>query len=270
MIDSKDIEKYLNKGGFAFEFECINQFKKMGFDIQPSLHYFDDKMNQYREVDFIAFKNVFFEKDNFTFNISLVVECKSHIAPLIATSNESPLKKNLITSNILSSNNFGNIKKKISKNGGHSSFTFGLMDDEIITQNIIEYSNKDSKDRVFSAMMQCLNASLYLKNKSNESDKRFCNIYIPVVIFDNELFVVTHNNNQLEVNKSNFFKASKFYAFDDHPYNILHVVSKGGMEEYCALVMDEIVEFTKEYSEDIREIIKNNPNNTGKGKYHIG
>ncbi|MDD2982174.1 MAG: hypothetical protein PHQ74_02190 [Crocinitomicaceae bacterium] len=267
MIDSTDIEKYLAKGGFAFEFECINQFKKMGFGIQPSLHYYDDKMNQYREVDFIAYKNVYFKEDNFSFNISLVVECKAHIAPLIATSNESPLKKDLIISNILSSLNFGNIKKKISENGGHSSFTFGLMDNEIITQSIIEFSNKDSKDRVFSAMMQSLNASLYLKNKSNESDNRFCNIYIPIVIFDNELFVVSHDNTQLVVNKSSFFKASKFYAFDDHPYNIFHVVSKGGIEEYCELVMNEIVQFTEDYDEDIREIIKNNPNNTGKGKY---
>jgi hypothetical protein len=58
------------------------------------------------------------------------------------------LKKDHITSNILSSKNIGNIKKRISKNGEHSSFTFGLMDNEIIPQNIVEYTNKDSKDRV--------------------------------------------------------------------------------------------------------------------------
>ena len=85
-MDKSKIEEYLKKGGFLFEFECIKTFEKNGFEVQPSLHYLDERSDQFREVDFIAYKTVYFKEENFSFNISLVVECKSHMSPLIATS----------------------------------------------------------------------------------------------------------------------------------------------------------------------------------------
>jgi len=271
MIGKDKIEDFLKKGGFLFELECIKTFENNGFEIQPALHYAEEESNLFREVDFIAYKNVYFKNENFSFNVSLVVECKSHMSPIIGTSTNSLLQKKYVASNLIGSKNTANLRKKIELSGGLDSFVFGLEKDEIIAQNIIEYSTNDkkTKDRVFESMMQSKKACDYLKKSSDSSDARFANIYIPVVIFDNQIFLASKNDTELEIEETTRIKASKFYAFSDQPYNVFHIISNSGLDDYCKVAGKEIDDFLKSHDKDIKEIIKTNPVNSGKGKYSI-
>lgn len=119
-------------------------------------------------------------------------------------------------------------------------------------------------------MMQSLNASLYLRDSSNKSDRRFGNIYIPVIIFENSLFSINRENSDINVEQINHLKASKFYAFDEmNPLKIFHIVSNKNIFEYAQKVFIEISDFYETYKLDINKIAKENPNSTGKGQYHM-
>jgi hypothetical protein len=272
MIEKEDIEKYLKKGGFLFELECIQKFESVGFMIEPGLHYFDNNTQQYREVDFIAYQSFYDSTNNFTFNINMVVECKAHIPPILAVSSKSRLENKHITHNLISSKNANRLLRNIDKLTGSELFTFGLTPDEATYQNVLAYSSKESekKDRVFEAMMQSLNASTFLRDESNKSDRRFSNIYIPVVIFDNNLFSIKQGKSVIETYEVDYLKASKFYAFNPlNPYVIFHIVSGKKLNNYCQTVFNDINKFLEWNRSSIDYIIKNNPNNSGRGQYDI-
>lgn len=272
MIDKEEIEKYLKKGGLLFELECMQEFENVGFRVEAGLHYFDENSQQYREVDFIAHQTYYDSKNDFSFNVSLVVECKAHTSPILAISSKSRLENKHIAYNLISSKNTGSLLQKIDKLGGSDLFTFGLTPNESIHQSVIAYSNKESdkKDRVFEAMMQSLKASTFLRDESNKSDRRFSNIYIPVVIFDNSLFSISKQESALTTIEVDFLKASKFYAFNQlNPYVIFHIVSSKNLNAYCAKVFNDINKFIEWNKSSINHIIKNNPNNSGRGQYDI-
>lgn len=270
MIEKDKILEHLQKGGYLFELECMKKFNKAGFDVEAALHYFDEKTERHREVDFIAYRNFFDEKNAFSFNVSLVVECKAHISPILAISADSQIDGVLNTANILSSKNLNCLLKKIVENND-DSFTFGPRNIEPIHQSILEFSSKNTgKDRVFESMMQSLNASLYLRDSSNKSDRRFGNIYIPVIIFDNSLFSINRDDIDINVEQVNYLKASKFYAFDEmSPLKIFHIVSNNNIFEYAQKIFKEINNFQEKYKSEIKKIAEKIPNSNGKGNYNI-
>ncbi len=270
MIDKDKIIEHLQKGGFLFELECMNQFKKAGFDVEAALHYFDEKTERHREVDFVAYRNFLDGKNAFSFNVSLVVECKAHISPILAISADTQIDGILSSANLISSKNLNPLLKKVVENND-DSFTFGPRNIEPIHQNIFEFSTKgNGKDRVFESMMQSLSASLYLRDSSNKSDRRFGNIYIPVIVFDNSLFSIGREESEINVEQSNYLKASKFYAFDElNPLKIFHIVSNENIFEYAQKIFIEISDFYETYKTDILKIAKENPNSSGKGQYDI-
>jgi|SRR5690554_174903 len=268
MIDKQKIIKHLQKGGFLFELECMKEFTKAGFDVEASLHYFDNKTERHREVDFVAYRNFYDKQNSFSFNVSLVVECKAHISPILGISADTQIGGMLSSANLLSSKNLNQLLKKIVENND-DSFTFGPRNSEQIHQNVFEFSTKENgKDRVFESMIQSLNASLYLRNSSNKSDRRFGNIYIPVIIFDNALFSINRDETEINVDKVSYIKASKFYAFDEmNPLKIFHIVSNENILEYAKKIFNEISVFYETYKTDINKIAEESPNSSGKRKY---
>lgn len=264
MIEKDEIIEHLKKGGFLFELECMKEFSKVGFHVEAALHYFDNKTEIHREVDFIAFRNFYDEKNDFSLNISFVVECKAHISPILAISADSQIDGGSISANILSTKNLKNLLNKILENND-DSFTFGPRNSEPIHQSIIEYSSKNNgKDRVFESMMQSLNACLYLTNSSTKSDKRYGNIYIPVIIFDNSLFSISQEDFEINVTEKNFIKGSKFYAFEEqNPLKIFHIVSNKNLAEYTQMIYNEVNIFVNTYKEEIIKIAKEKPYSSG-------
>lgn len=273
-MDEDKVVEWLNKSGYIFEIKCVDAFKSAGFKVESSVHYYDHNSNVHREVDFLAYKSITLANLKYSFNICFVVECKSHIEPIIAVSSFSNLKKETVLANLLCSNNVAKIQKSILSKGGLNNFTFGIQKEEIIPQTIIAYtggSNKltdNKKDRVYESMMQSLNASLFLRDTSNKLDTRFSNIYIPVVVFDNKLSVANSIKSEINLSNVDYLKVSKLYAFNDHhPYVFFHIVSSFALERYCSQIASDVDDFLEKYESEITEIAKSSPNNTGSGKY---
>ncbi len=270
MIKEKEIIDYLKKGGFLFELDCMQKFSDAGFEVEAALHYFDNNSERHREVDFIAYRTFYDEKNNFSFIVSFVVECKAHISPILAISSDTSIEGRATSANLLSSKNLISLMTKVAEND-ESSYTFGPRNEEPIHQNITEYSTKNNgKDRVFESIMQSLNASLYLRESSNKSDKRFGNIYIPVIIFDNSVFSIKRESNDNIVEEKNYLKGSKFYAFNElNPLIIFHIVSNKYISEYSKKIFIDVSDFYDTYKKDIQDIAKNFPNSSGRGQYNI-
>lgn len=270
MINKEEIIEHLQKGGFLFELECMKEFSNAGFDVEAALHYFDDKTERHREVDFVAYRSFYNDLNDFSFNVTFVVECKSHISPILAISANSQIDGGMNSTNLLSTKNLKSLLEKVLENDD-DSFTFGPRNAESLHQNIFEYSTKNNgKDRVFESMMQSLNASLYLRDSSNNSDRRFGNIYIPVIIFDNSLFSIQRENSDISVEQKNYLKASKFHAFDElNPLKIFHIVSNENLSEYAQKTFIDVSKFYDTYKKEISEIAKKYPNSTGKGQYSV-
>lgn len=278
MIDKSEIINWLNKGGFPFEMDCLRAFQSNNFKCVPCPHYKDDNTGQYREVDFMAYKEVYHSSYDYSFNITLVVECKSNIEPIIAMGVDNNFKGSAVINNLICSKNGIPLRTKLGK-AENNTFTFGRMENESIVTNALQYrggtmgkqnvnKNANSKDRVFESLSQSYGACNYFRNSSNSVDLNFTNIYIPVVIFDNDIYQVSSENLELDILQKEFCKLSKLLSFDkQNPLIYFHLVSKSGLAKYIKQVGQEIDDFLQENNHEILLIGKNNPNNTGHGKY---
>ena len=273
MITNTEIIAYLKKGGFLFELECIEVFKELGFTIIPSIYYEDKNTGLQREVDFVAEKSFHFRENDFTFNVSFVIECKNHISPIIGTSVNSNLSKEEIVSNLIYTNNVEILIKQMVLDNEIDNFTFGLSKNEMVCQNVISYKtkeNSDKKDRVYESIMKSLDASLFLKNKSNSSDLRFGNIIIPCVIFNNDLHLVELKDGNPTVKKVSYFKSSKHFPFNHKDFfNLVHIVSYNDLKKYCENVLSDSLNLYNSYNGLIKEIGRKQPTNSNKGNYDL-
>jgi hypothetical protein len=278
-LDKKEVYAWLNRGGLMFEQQCINVFNEAGFDVTPGIHYVDPISQLHREIDFMATYSLELATHNFMINFSLLVECKAHIEPIIAIKPHYDFSNANVFSNLIATKNADVLKKSLLTNAkeylSYESFSLATTENECIPQSVIPYSgggngksNDQKKDRLFEAMMQSLNASKYLRDESNKSDVRFCNIYIPVVIFDNSLFLAELENEELTPKE--YLKVSKLMAFDrDNPYNIFHLVSNTDIKGYAEQVYSEFDDFCDKYHGCINDVALKKPNNSGKGSYSV-
>ena len=86
MIEKDLILKSIDNSGFPFELGCIERLRRLGFNVQPSLYFYDFIRNRNTEVDILATK-VSSIKTNSDKDISciltLAVECKKHTLPIV-------------------------------------------------------------------------------------------------------------------------------------------------------------------------------------------
>jgi len=267
-----NIKNWINTKGFPFEINCAREFQKHGFTVQPAIHYFDDEIQNYREIDLCAFKGYAF--GDCTFNLTLMIECKTSDSPWIVFSHKDKFSTSQLISNLITSKNGLELIKKIDVHE-KESFAFAFKNDELVGYNFVQMgksttADKD-KDRAYEALMQSSKAALSLKDKSNEATTKFCNIYIPVVIVDKNLFSASDaiDSTDLHVEEINFCKHARLYAFNERPLLVHHIVSGTHLEEYCQKILQDFDSFVDKYKNEIATIALYNPSNSNKGKYTI-
>lgn len=266
-MENDKLLNFLEKGGFLFEQKCAEVFKENGFSIQSGLHYLDEKESKYREVDIIATKGFYNTDTKFSFIIGLIIECKAHIAPLIALGENKDYNNNDIFPNLISTNNSSTLIEKLIAEDNIEDSIFGASKNEGYYDNIIDYNtSKDKnllrKNRIYEAMTKSLNASLFLRDEANKSQMRICSFYIPVSIFDNSIYVFNDNIKSPNFKKVNYIKAAKFHAFDNtNPLKKFHLVSKDGIEDYAKKTISDISKILVKYMDDINLIGSNTPIN---------
>ena len=275
-MDKKTIIKWLDKKGFPFEMECLEVFKSKMFTTQSSLHYTDLETEKIREIDFIAFKQIFL--GDFTFNLSFIVECKDSLTPWFAMKTRNDFNSEDFSSNIKTTENARSLRRLFHENE-LNTFSYNIKPDEFIAYNVQQINTRDdkgntkasTKDMAFEGMQQALNCCASILESANKSPMKFANIYIPVLITSNEIYSLNSDDEIKEenLNKEKFFKYVRVNSFSQTPLDIIHIVAKEYLEEYCHLIEAEFHIMGNALKEEITRISIESPSNSNEGKYSI-
>ena len=189
----ENIEDWLLQKGFPFEIQCSRAFKNHGFKVQQALHYFDDEIKSHREIDICAWKTL--SLGNFSFNLTLLIECKTSDVPWLVFTDTHRHPSEQISSLIISKNGEELIKKI--ENKDKNTFAFSALENEPLGYNFVQMKKNNGekdKDHAYEAIMQSSKAVMTLKKESDNSQTKFCNLYIPVIIVDKNLFKVSESS----------------------------------------------------------------------------
>lgn len=253
------IKKWINKGGFPFEMKVAKAFKEGGFQIGQSILFKDSETGKYRETDIIAHVTKSVEK--VWFNLTFVVECKKVVGkPWIVLKSDSEYQTQKDKLPIFGSNNAQLLIKKIHS---ESKFRSPLLFPDLTNYgyNIVTaFSEKN--DSSYSASQSVIKATDYLVNKSNESNSKFCNIYIPIIAIEGELYdgsLTSDNEIKLEEKSVSTFVSTK--SFEENGLSVLTVVTEKKLAEYIKELKTECTNFFEKYDKELRDIAKSNPTN---------
>jgi hypothetical protein len=256
----QNIKNWIKKNGYPFEMQVAKSFKKAGFEISQSVMFKDEESGKYRETDLIAHetKNI----KNVWFNISFIVECKkSNEKPWIVFKNSE--QYTLINKRypVLISNNGQKLIESIIK---FSDFRSPLLFPEIKDSgyNIVTAFNSKS-DTAYSASQSVIKACEYLLKKSNESSKRFCNLYVPIIAIEGDLFEsFLDSGNNIELQQVNSSSIISTKSFEEQNSNLLRIVTSSYLDDYTEGLKCQITELLEKYSKQLEVSLNNHPTNS--------
>lgn len=253
------IKSWINKNGYPFEMQVAKSFRKAGFEISQSILYKDSETEKYREADLIA--HITKEINNVWLNITFVVECKKTIdKPWIIFSNKELYTVQNNKYPILASTNATYLIKHIAKN---NSFQSPLIFPKIINSgyNIVTAFSEKS-DIAYSASQSVIKACEYLVTNSNKSNKRFCNIYIPIIAIEGELHEAFLNNqDEIELTQVDWSTVVSTKSFDEQNSNLITIVSSSHLDKFTAELKQQSIDFFEKYSVEIDLVLNNYPTN---------
>jgi hypothetical protein len=254
----KRIRNWILKNGYPFEMQIARLFQKNGFKISQSVLYRDIDTNKYREIDILAYHNKVVNGVSFSF--SFVIECKkSNDKPWIVFKNTDLINNKLNRFKAFATNNAHLLIHKTKANKTLKNVFPSLED---AGYNIV-IAFKESKDLAYSSTTSLIKACKYIVNKFNKSELKQCNIYIPVIAIEGNLYDayldIDGEISFKEVEKSSIMNTK---VFDEEEFsNLIRIVSSSNIEKYITLLKTEINEFFKNYDFVLKEISKSNPTN---------
>lgn len=255
----ENIKAWINKNGYPFEMQVAKSFKKSGFEISQSILYKDFETEKYRETDLIAHttKSV----NGIWFNITFVVECKKTTdKPWIIFSNKDLYTVQYNKYPIIASTNANHLINHIFKN---NDFKSPLIFPKIVNSgyNIVTAFSEKS-DIAYSACQSVIKACEYLVSKSNTSNKKFCNIYIPIIAIEGELLEAFLNDkDEIELVQADWSTVISTKSFEEQNSNLITIVSSNYLENFTKKINDQTIEFYDKYSNEIELISNNYPTN---------
>jgi len=199
-IQEKIIQE-LKNSGFPLEIQVSIKLNENGWHVRPTLDYYDSNIDDYREADIIAYKNMGNEN---IFNI-LVIECKkSAIKPWVFIRQErvGMLSENL---NIVYSPNHYAIFNNLESTMKFHHYSKA----PVCTYYIVPFTNDENSKlskAIFHAKNQVLSALTHLFKQrvemfqGNFQHKTF---FYPIIVFDGDLYSAIINENNIELIKEN-------------------------------------------------------------------
>jgi len=253
------IKSWINKNGYPFEMRVAKSFRKAGFEISQSILYKDSETDKYRETDLIAHKTKAI--NGVWLNITFIIECKKTIdKPWIIFSNKELYTVNNNKYPILASTNANILINHIEKN---NPFKSPLIFPEIINSgyNIVTaFSEKN--DIAYSASQSVIKACEYLVSNSNKSNKRFCNIYIPIIAIEGELHEAFLNEmDEIELTQVDWSTVVSTKSFDEQNSNLITIVSSNNLDQFTDKLNEQTIDFFEKYNTEIELILNNYPTN---------
>ncbi len=260
MEKQKKITDWINKNGYPFELKTAKSFLKSNFTVGQSISYEDSITKKYREIDIIAHTNKLI--NNVWVNLTFVIECKSSKdKPWISFNNDQIENFSNKTLPILATRNG---KKLLSEIFNNSDFKSELLfpDKKKMGYSLIR-AFTTNKDMAYTATQNVLNATDYLVEKSNESDKKFLNIYFPLVAVEGELYEARiSKNDDIELEEVEQLKISTIKSFAEQNSTYLTIFSSKNMDNFTSELKKLCDEFYKKYEKELYKITKEKPTNS--------
>lgn len=253
-----NIKNWILKNGYSFEMIVAKSFKKFAFNVSQSILYKDKNTEKYREIDIIAHIN--HEINNVWFNLTFVVECKKTIdKPWIVFKNKELFNLKSSRYDVLCSNNAKSLLSKINPKSKELELIFPSIIDS--GYNVVT-AFKENKDLSYSAKSSLLNACEHLVNKSNQSNLRFCNIYIPIIAIEGELYdAFLDVDEDIKLIKVDYSTIVNTKSFDDTSSSVITIVSSENLETYIENLKKNSESFFKQYIDEMEEISISKPIN---------
>lgn len=254
------IKNWINKGGFPFEMKVAKAFKESDFLIGQSILFKDPESEKYRETDIIA--HISRKFGDVWFNLTFVVECKKTVGkPWIILKSDPPsqIQKGKLV--IFGSRNAQVLIKKLEEIRTYRS-PLVFPDLSNYGYNVVTaFSEKN--DSSYAATQSVLKATEYLVSKSNESMVKFCNIYIPIIAVEGELYegqLNHHSEIDVEEKHKSTFISTK--SFEEKGLSLLTIVTSEEIEDYIKNLKKECDLFFENYKIELEELSLSNPTNS--------
>ena len=255
----KKISDWIKDQGYPLEMYCENILSAKGFTVVQSLHYEDDETKKYREIDILA--TIYKTHNDATFNFSIVVECKlSKDKPwLLFARKPHKDRKEEILSNAFTTYNG---KELMNRSVEFGKFSLLKFNNEMVGFNLTQCFTT-GKDIPYQAIMGTINACEHLVKKSNNSMKKFCNFYFPVVVIDGELYkCYTNTDNDLSIESTEMEKLLTMRSYSERA-SILHtIVTRNGFKSFVDGLATELNEFIAKLESDIHYVSCTRPSNS--------
>jgi len=255
----QNIKNWIEKNGYPFEMLVAKSFKDAGFQISQSVLFKDEETGKYRETDIIAHetKNI----ENVWFNVSFIIECKkSTDKPWVVLKNLNQYTLLNKRYPVLISRNGNKLIELIqSKNSYKSELLFPNIKNS--GYNIVTAFSSKS-DSAYSASQSVIKACEYLLKKSNNSHKRFCNLYVPIIAIEGDLYESYLNTqNEIELEEVDDSSIISTKSFDEQNSNYLKIVSSNNLDKFTNNLKSEVDKILLKNIDELKETLKNQPTN---------
>ena len=256
-----NIKKWVLKNGYPFEMEVARSFKNHGFNVSQSILYKDLQTKKYREIDIIAHTNQVI--DNVWYNLTYVVECKKTTdKPWVVFKNKDLFNLQSERYRNYGSRNaqvlFSKIKKNLTSNN-NLEFIFPLISNS--GYNVVTAFN-NSKDLAYSATTNLLNSCEYLVDRSNSSKLKFCNMYIPIIAIEGELYESFLNiDGEIIIDKVDNSTIVNTKSFDDNNSSLITIIASNGLNSFINKLKSNNDFFFKSFVKEMNEVSQSDPIN---------
>lgn len=256
---NKKIADWLEKQGYPFEMFVAQQFKKLGFSVNQSVFYKDDESGKFREIDVIAYANR--EINGVWFNITFIVECKvSNDKPWIIFNGENMYQSRGYIYERYMTNNWRLLFNDLDDvNNKDTIKAINMFDvkDKLIGHSITQ-AFTEGHDVTYAALNGVTKSSIYFMNKTNESRRKTCNIYIPIIAIDGLLFsAILEKNGKIKIDQICDSKLVWRRSYDNHSIVLVEIITKDAILEQAKrmkIFCDTFFDLTKDNMNKISSI----------------
>lgn len=251
------IKKWILKNGYPFEMKVANLFQKIGFKVSQSVLYKDEETNKYREIDIIT--HISKLVNGVYFNISFIIECKKSIdKPWLVFKNKDLINLKLDRFEPYATRSAEKLLKKTKAHKINNHIFPNISD---AGYNVV-IAFKEGKDLAYTSSESLMKASSYLIDKVNNSNLKQCNMYVPLIIIEGELYdAFLDVNEEIIFNQVDYSSILNTKVLGDEKSNIITIVSSSNLEDYIKRLKYDILDFFTIYSGEIEEISISNPTN---------
>lgn len=235
------VKEDLKKSGFPTEIWVSSILLKHGWDVQNQVYYLDAEENKGRTVDVVAHK-AFFETmgKHDRLNFSLVIECKKSEKPWVFySSSREPLVAFIHSIAAIKEVSHPDTSKSTAYRKWIGDFHYTKCKNIAVNSN--EPFTKGQGNSITTAIHQVTKATTFLFEEVKKSVNLITmlpvSVYIPLIIFDGNLYECQPKADDLEVVK----RSSFLYSIVSQNVFLIDILELSFLDEYLDMLDSEVL-----------------------------